>query len=136
MVKSLIGPLEQQSRCDSQEDCRAYTAFVKHNSEIKSDYWWQYLNIHKSTFCGSSLLIPLKGLRDEWDIYAIMILYALSIMVRYYPNLWRRVQYGEWDKYFAVFQQFAMVVEKVLPGMFYEKISGQRLYVSQPGAIL
>lgn len=136
MVKALIGPLEQHSKCVSQEDCKVYTAFVKHNSGNKDDYWWQHLNIHKSTFCGSSLLVPLKGLHDEWDIYAIMILYTLSIMVRYYPNLWRRVQYGEWDKYYAVFQQFAMVVEKVLPGIFYEKISGQKLYVSQPGAIL
>ncbi len=40
------------------------------------------------------------------------------------------MQYGEWDKYYTVCLQFAMIVEKVLPHIFYERISGQKLTIA------
>ncbi|MDR2407584.1 MAG: hypothetical protein LBE13_05690, partial [Bacteroidales bacterium] len=80
-----------------------------------------------------SILVPLNGLGDDWETYSLMVLYTFSIIVRYYPNLWRQVQSGKWDKYLPAFQQFAMVVEKTLPGLFYERITGQKLHVQQSG---
>ncbi len=130
MVKTLIGT-EQHAICeDSQESIgKKYSAFVRHTNN-KGDNWTKHLNIHHSSYCSNTILIPLNGLKDDWCVYAVMILYTFSIIVRYYPNLWRRIQFGEWDKYYTVCLQFAMIVEKVLPHIFYERITGQRLHIT------
>lgn len=131
-LKLLQGPFEQFEYKGIEDNAKRYSAFIRHECG-KDKHWYNYVNIHKSSFCDNSIIIPLKNLGDEWDIYVIMVLYTLSIVVRYYPNLWRRMQIGEWDKYYPVFQQFALVVEKILPNIFYEKITGQKLYVHQAG---
>ncbi len=136
MVKLILGPLEQHKEFIDKDKYLAYKVFVNQAGQSKGEHWYHYLNIHKSTFCENSIIIPLKGLGDDWEIYAVMILYTFSIIVRYYPNLWRRIQYGEWDKYYVVCEQFAQISEKVLPYIFFEKISGQKLYVRQSGSFL
>lgn len=131
MMKNIIGELEQWTECnnDSLEnpEYKRYSAFVKHSQSL---YWYNMLNMHKSSYCSNSLILPLCGLKDDWIVYAVMGLYTFSIIVRYYPNIWRRIQFGEWDKYYTVCLQFAMIVEKVVPHIFYERISGQKLHVS------
>ena len=137
MTKKLIGDFEQQSLYTSSkqpeegtEHYLRYKAFLKHSTTGDKKFWFQNLNIHSSTSCANSILIPLEPLKDDWIVYAVMALYTFSIIVRYYPNIWRRIQYGEWDKYYAVCLQFAMIIEKILPHIFYERISGQKLRVT------
>lgn len=137
MVKTLIGNIEQVSENRSERDqfdenddgrtYKRYSIFVKHSPD---SHWYQHLNLYKSSYCLQSIIIPLSGLKDDWIVYAVMILYTFSIIVRYYPNLWRRMQDGEWDKYYTVCLQFAMIVEKIVPHIFYEKLTGQKLHVS------
>ncbi len=135
-VKSLIGPLEQFALCDDEDKSfsntkyKCYSAFIRHNTDNKNDKWDTFLNSHYNAYSPYSILIPLKGLKDDWSVYAVMTLYTYSIIVRYYPNIWRRMQFGEFDKYYAVCIQFANIIEKVLPHIFYEYISGQNLYIS------
>lgn len=135
-VKSILGPLEQFSMCDDEDKTfsdttyKCYSAFIKHNDKNKQENWDTFLNTHYNAYSPYSILIPLKGLKDDWSVYAVMALYTYSIIVRYYPNIWRRMQFGEFDKYYAVCLQFAKIVEKVLPHIFYEYISGQNLYIS------
>ena len=130
LVEMLKGPFEQRQYKNIENDAKKYSAFIVHE---KDRYWYNCINIHTSNFCNNTIIVPLPNLEDDWEIYAIMILYTLSIVVRYYPNLWRRMQVGKWDKYYPVFQQFALVAETVLPNIFYEKITGQKLYVHQAG---
>ncbi len=40
------------------------------------------------------------------------------------------MQFGEFDKYYAVCLQFAKIIEKVLPHIFYEYVFGQNLHIS------
>lgn len=137
MVKALIGDIEQECESHNERDqfdenddgatYKRYSIFVKHSS---NSYWYEHLNLYGSSYCPQSIIVPLSGLKDDWIVYAVMVLYTFSIIVRYYPNLWRRMQDGEWDKYYTVCLQFAMIVEKVLPHIFYEKLSGQRLHIS------
>ena len=137
MTKKLIGDFEQQSIYTSSqqpeegtEHYLRYKAFLKHSTAGDKKFWFQHINIHHSNFCSDAIIIPLKHLKDDWIVYAVMALYTFSIIVRYYPNIWRRIQYGEWDKYYAVCLQFAMIIEKILPHIFYERISGQKLRVT------
>jgi hypothetical protein len=62
-----------------------------------------------------------------------VILYALSIVVRYRPSLWRRIQEGDLDHVRVLIEAFLFVVERVLPEQFLEKILGQRVDARQPG---
>ena len=62
----------------------------------------------------SMVLAPLFGRTDDWEVFAVMILYALSIIVRYMPNLWIRILHGDLDNYKAVFYQFSRVAEREL----------------------
>ena len=135
-VKSLIGPLEQFNICEdeyksfSDTEYKCYSAFIRHDCENKNEKWDTFLNTHYNAYSPYSILIPLKGLKDDWSVYAVMTLYTYSIIVRYYPNIWRRMQFGEYDKYYAVCMQFANIIEKILPHIFYEYVSGQDLHIS------
>ena len=50
-------------------------------------YWHHYIEIYESGYCGMSVIVPMWGVRDISIIHFI-ILYALSIVVRYLPSLW------------------------------------------------
>ena len=64
----------------------------------------------------------------------VVLLYALSIVVRYRPSLWRRVQEGDLDHLRVLIEAFLFVVERILPEQFLETVSGQRVYAKQPGS--
>lgn len=109
---------------------KAYTAFIKHS---KNENIWYKLNTHKSPFCDNTILVPLLFDINDWEVYATIILYCMSILVRYNPSLWRKIQQGDWDGYAAVFDQFAMVIERVIPHIFYEIITGKKINIKMPG---
>jgi hypothetical protein len=77
--------------------------------------------------------MPVLGGLKEYRALCVVILYALSIVVRYRPSLWRRVQEGDLDHLRVLIEAFLVVVERVLPEQFLETISGQRIYAKQPG---
>lgn len=133
-VKSLIGPFafDEIELYPNIDEMKAYKVLVKH---LPNEQWWSKINIHKSSFCDSTILKPLLFSIDDWEIYAVMILYGLSILVRYNPSIWRRIQHSDWDEYFAIFEQFAMVAERVIPNIFYEKITGNRINIKMPGSL-
>ena len=65
-----------------------YIGLLKHSSE----HWQDEFPTHKSSYCGSSYIVPV--MEEINDIIAIhfLILYGLSIIVRYYPNLWYEIE--------------------------------------------
>ena len=74
----------------------------------------------------------LFGKTNDWEVYAVMILYTLSIIVRYMPNLWTRIMHGDLDRYKAVFYQFSRVAERELTQIFLEKLTGKRVNIRHP----
>jgi hypothetical protein len=64
----------------------------------------------------------------------VVLLYALSIIVRYRPSVWRRVQEGDLDQMRVLIDAFLATVERILPHEFLEKIIGQRVIVKEPGS--
>jgi hypothetical protein len=73
------------------------------------------------------------GSLKEYRATCVVLLYALSIVVRYRPSLWRRVQEGDLDHLQVLIEAFLFVVERILPEQFLEAVSGQRVYAKQPG---
>lgn len=95
---------------------------------------WSALDVHRSPFVSSALILPLFGSVNQYRATCVVILYALSILVRYRPSLWRRIQEDDLDHMRALVEAFLTTVERVLPEQFLESITGEKMAVHQPGS--
>ena len=112
----------------------AFCARVDHAGH---DYWWRVLPIHSSPFGKhSTLLFPTVGGVREYRTIAAMTLYALSIMARYMPSAWRRIEGGDEDEYLALVTAALAIWKRVLPEQFLETIAGETVHTAQPGSLL
>ena len=84
----------------------------------------------------SMVISPLFGRTDDWEVFAVMILYALSIIVRYLPNLWTRIMHGDLDYCKALLYQFSRVAERELTQIFLEKLTGKKLMLLHPQSMI
>jgi len=131
-LRSLDLPITNwQQHVDEPSQETLYTGEFNHPA---ANYWHQYLPIYESSNTGSSLVLPVWGIDDMFLIH-FMILYGLSIVVRYLPSLWFDIDRGPLDHVMALLEQYVAVVEDVLPKMAIEKITGARLKVSLPGSL-
>lgn len=100
-------------------------------------YWHEVLPLHNSPFVESStLILPVFGGVFEYRAISLTILYALSILVRYMPSAWRRVEGGDWDQHLALVKMTLDVFERLIPQEFLESITGERVYSKLPGGFL
>jgi len=111
---------------------QAFRARVDH---VGYDYWWEVMPVHNSPFgTQNTLLLPTIGRIREYRVIAAVTLYALSIMVRYMPSAWRRIEGGDEDHYLALVRASLTVWERVLPEHFLESIVGEGILTAQPGS--
>lgn len=111
------------------------TYFVGTLTHPTAGYWWQYLKTYKSGYCGTSIIVPFWSDIEDPFIIHFMILYALSIVVRYLPSLWHEIEDGELDHIRTLIEQCLMIADNVLPRIAVERITGVRLFVDQPGSM-
>jgi len=110
----------------------AFRARVDHAGH---DVWWKVLPTHSSPFGkNATLLFPTVGGMREYRTIAAATLYALSIMVRYMPSAWRRIEGGDEDQYLALVKAALAVWERILPEQFLESIAGEAVHTAQPGS--
>ena len=132
-LKSTGWPIaEIQQVNDYKHTGTAYRGRVDHAGH---DLWWGALPTFTSPFVNSVglLLFPTVGGLREYRTIAVMTLYALSIMVRYLPSAWRRIEGGDEDQYLALVRASLAVWERVLPEHFLESIAWERVRTGQPG---
>ena len=112
----------------------AFRARVDHAGQ---DVWWRVLPRHSSPFRKNpTLLFPrVSGIR-EYRTIAAVTLYALSIMARYMPSAWRRIEGGDEDHYLALVKASLAIWERLLPEHFLESIAGETVHTAQPGSRL
>lgn len=97
-------------------------------------FWFEVLPVHHSPFRDDmTLILPVIGGMFEFRTIAMITLYALSILVRYMPSAWRRVEGGDWDQHLSLVKNAVAVFERVLPEHFLESIIGERIRATQPG---
>ena len=51
------------------------------------------------------------------------------------PSIWRKINNGEYEKYFVLIESLLEIVERVLPEEFLESITGEKFYVTQSGSL-
>lgn len=132
-LKNSGWPLAEIRRVDDHD--RTGTAFRARVDHAGHDIWWTALPTHSSPFrTGPTLLFPTLGGLREYRTIAAVTLYALSIMARYLPSAWRRVEGGDEDQYLALVQASLTVWERLLPEHFLESIAGETVHTAQPGS--
>ena len=131
LIESFLGSFTIVGEYNDR-DSNGWRVFVRHQEG--TNHYDSY-NSHKG-LSASMVLSPLFGRTDDWEVFAIMILYALSIIVRYMPNLWARILHGDLDNYKAVFYQFSRVAERELTQIFLEKLTGKNILITHPQGIL
>lgn len=110
-----------------------YGITVEHPS---SEYWWECLTIHQSPYITEALIAPVFGGVTQYRAICLAILYGLSAIVNYRPDLWWRIVEGDLDHVRALVEAFLDVIERVLPEQFLGSITGEEISFKQPGAIL
>jgi len=126
-------PITEITPLANKKDGQAFRVRVDHAG---LRFWHEALPIHRSPFnAGATLILPVLGAISEYRALATIILYTLSIMVRYMPSAWRRVEGGDWDQHLALVKTALGVFERLLPEEFLESIIGERIHTSQPGSL-
>ncbi|WP_233847946.1 YaaC family protein [Paraburkholderia sp. HD33-4] len=99
-----------------------------------SEHWYQGLDLHKSGYCGSSIVVPYWGIHDIFTLHFV-ILYAFSIITRYLPNLWHEIEDGKLDHLRSLLEHYLVIVDNVLPKIALERLTGDSVYTVQSGSI-
>ena len=119
---------------DHEQGGIVFRARVDH---VGHESWWGALPTYSSPFLtGHALILPTLGGLREYRTIAAVVLYALSIMARYMPSAWRRIEGGDEDHYLALVKAALVVWERVLPEQFLESVAGERVHTAQPGSML
>ena len=132
-LKSAGLPLAEIQRVNDYKNTGiAFRARVDH---VGHDSWWSVLPTHSSPFVnGTTILFPTVGNLREYRTIAAVTLYALSIVVRYMPRAWWRIEGGDEDQYLALVTAALAVWERLLPEYFLESIAGEKVRTAQPGS--
>jgi hypothetical protein len=91
-------------------------------------HWHESVDLYKS----GSYIVPLWGtVRDSFILHFI-ILYSLSIVVRYLPSLRHDIEDGALNHIRALIEHYLAIIDHVLPRLAIERITGRRLSIAQP----
>ncbi len=131
-IATFPGPISEIVPAPAEHSGRNFRVAIDHAGK---DMWFEALPIHHSPFERSAIILPVFGVVGEYRAICVALLYALSIVVRYRPSVWRRVQEGDLDHMRVLIEAFLAVVERVLPEQFLEKVTGQRVFAKHPGAL-
>jgi len=132
-VRAAGWPIAEVTAVPEDEHGRAFQVRVDHAGYT---YWHEALPIHHSPFDQRpTLIVPVLAGISEYRAIATSILYTLSILVRYMPSVWRRVEGGDWDQHLAMIKAAVAAFERVLPEEFLESIIGERINARQPGTL-
>lgn len=130
-VAAFPGPFSQISEVPTESGRQFRVAVDKMGQKTI----WDVIAHHRSPFSDTaSLILPVFGSVAEYRAISLVLLYAMSIIVRYRPSVWRRVQEGDLDHLRVLTEAFLAVVERVLPEQFLEQVTGHRTFVKQPGS--
>jgi hypothetical protein len=130
-IATFPGPIGEIASVASDSANRHFRVAIDHPGK---NTWWEALRVHHSPFKQSALVLPIFGTVDDYRAICVVLLYALSIIVRYRPSVWRRVQEGDLDHMRVLIEAFLAVVARVLPEQFLEKVTGERVFAKQPGS--
>ena len=101
----------------------------------QTEFWQESLNPYRSRMSGMTLIAPLWGkVRDPYLIHTLL-LYGLSIVVRYLPSIWHEITSGHLDDVRSLVEFYLNVVDTLIPEIAFKRITGELASIEQPGSI-
>jgi hypothetical protein len=117
---------------DEHSQTSFWTGALHHPPTGKN--YLDHLEHYKSDYCGTSVIAPFWGCTDLFTLH-LATLYALSIVVRYLPSLWHRVEHGNLDHVRVLIDHYLSILDHIGPALALERITGIQLQVSVPGTL-
>lgn len=118
-----------------QEDPFSNSRHVIAKLDHTSKYWFEGLHIYDSTNSASSIIAPLWNSINDPVAINYALLYSLSIIVRYLPDLWYEIESGKHDEYGALIEYYIHIMDHIIPKLMLERITDSLIQVHQPGSI-
>jgi hypothetical protein len=98
-------------------------------------YWHQVLETYSSSYSPTSIIVPLWNSTSDIVVINITLLYTLSIIVRYMPDIWYRISSGDLDHIGSLIEHYISIVDHTIPLQMLEKITDTEIVIHQPGSI-
>lgn len=96
-------------------------------------HWHQHLDLYKSNYCGTTYIVPLFNVIHDPIVLNLMLMYGLSILVRYLPELWYRVTMGDLNHIGSLVEYYLSIFDQVMPLKMLERITEKRILIVAPG---
>jgi hypothetical protein len=124
--------IEIDHECVPKSEREIYIGKLDHD---QNEYWHSTIKTYKSDFTGTMYIKPL--FQEVYDpiIRHFFILYGLSIIVRYMPNVWHEIKSGKYGNIGALIEYYLTIVEDIIPLLMLERISGNKVRTAQPGSM-
>lgn len=100
----------------------------------EGEVWWDHVLTHKSGYCGTSVIVPFWGTQDPFVLH-LVVLYTLSIIVRYLPEIWHEIEHGELDYINSLLENYLAIFDSVLPKLAVERLTNTHLVVTSPDSL-
>lgn len=98
-------------------------------------YWHEYLKVYSSSYATASYVIPLWSSTYDSVVTNFTLLYALSIIVRYLPDLWYRINSGDINHMGSLIEYYISIIDHILPLQMLERINGTQISIHNPGSL-
>ncbi|EEX94062.1 hypothetical protein VIA_001220 [Vibrio orientalis CIP 102891 = ATCC 33934] len=109
-----------------------YTGTLTHE---KGQLWWSEIEHYKSSFTGSMFVSPMFGQVNDVVVRHFFLLYGLSILVRYTPDVWHEIKAGSYDNIGSLIEYYLTTFEEVIPLLMLDRITGKVHSTAQPGSM-
>lgn len=110
-------------QCDKGKSDKFFFAAMEKN---KIEHLNHYQSRH--TILNTYICPVHKCIQDPIAIN-FMLLYGLSIIVRYYPQFWYEISSGELNQYYSLIEYYLSVFDHVIPEKMLERITGKSLRI-------
>lgn len=97
--------------------------------------WHQKLKTYSSFYAPTSLIVPLWNETSDIIVINFTLLYTLSIIVRYLPDLWYRINTGDLNHIGSLTEYYVSIIDHIIPLKMLERITDATISIHQPGSI-
>ncbi|MBH2872836.1 hypothetical protein I5L47_09810 [Serratia marcescens] len=127
-----IKDIEEESKENITKFDEMY--FVGKVYHPEGELWWDHVLTHKSGYCGTSAIVPFWGTQDPFILH-LVVLYTLSIIVRYLPETWYEIEHGKLDYINSLLENYLAIFDSVLPKLAVERLTKTHLVVTSPDSM-
>jgi hypothetical protein len=132
-LSTLVLPLTDfQIKIDSNSNERYITGKLIHPSD---ENWHQNIKTYSSSYAPTSYVVPLWDATNDNIVINFTLLYTLSIIVRYLPDLWYRINSGDLNHIGSLIEYYVSIIDHVLPLEMLERITDAQISIHQPGSL-